>query len=130
MAESVLKHVQRAKVVAYIIDLSSETCYEDYLFLRKHVNLRIGYNLRELIVCNKADLPATEEQMLRLREKMKGSKRTVLVPICAKEGLGLVRVINILERQVEEARKEEKEAEEERNAHVQGNLIGVGHGYY
>ena len=130
MAESVLKHVQRAKVVAYIIDLSSETCYEDYLFLRKHVNLRIGYNLRELIVCNKADLHGTEEQMSRLREKMKESERTVLVPICAKNGLGLGRVIDILERQVAEARKEEKMVEDERNALAHGNLIGFGHGYY
>jgi GTPase len=119
MAESVLKHVQRAKVIAYIIDLSSESCWEDYLFLKKHVKIRIGYNLRELIVCNKADLPGTEERMKRLREKMEDSPRTIMVPISAKDGLGLQRVIDILEWQVEDARKEEKEAEKERSAREQ-----------
>jgi GTPase len=126
MAESVLKHVQRAKVVAYIIDLSSDTCWDDYLFLRKHVNLRIGYNLRELIVCNKADLPGTEEQMKKLKEKMHSSERSVLVPISAKDGLGLDRVIDVLERQIEEARSEEKKAEEERDALERLDRIGYG----
>ena len=124
MAESVLKHVQRAKVVAYIMDLSSDTCWEDYLFLREHVNLRIGYNLRELIVCNKADLPGTEEKMQRLKDKMQGSERTVLVPICAKDGLGLGRVIDVLEKLVDDARREEKEAEEEKAALEYRNFMG------
>jgi GTPase len=126
MAESVLKHVQRVKVVAYIIDLSSETCWEDYIFLRKHVNLRIGYNLRELIVCNKADLPGTEERMQQLRDKMHGSLRTVLVPICAKERLGLGKVIDVLEAQVEEAKREEKQLEDEKLVRARSDMIGYG----
>jgi GTPase involved in cell partitioning and DNA repair len=56
MLESVLKHVQRVKVVAHILDLSSETCWEDYQFLKGHVNSLIGRGLRVLIVCNKVDL--------------------------------------------------------------------------
>ena len=129
MAESVLKHVERAKVVAYIIDLSSETCWEDYQFLRKHVNLRIGRNLRELVVFNKADLPGTEERMQQLRQKMVGLQRTVLVPICAKDGLGLGTVIDALERQVEDARKEERKLEEEKLHRAQSDLIGWGGAY-
>lgn len=125
MAESVLKHVQRVKVVAYIIDLSSDTCWEDYLFLKKHVNLRIGYHLRELIVCNKADLHGTEERMQLLREKIKDSERTILIPICAKEGLGLGKAIDILEKQVEEARREEREVEAEKRAQAHWDHIGV-----
>jgi GTPase len=124
MAESVLKHVQRVKVVAYIIDLSTETCYEDYLFLRSQVNRRIGYNLREVVVCNKADLPGTEERMLGLRKKFDHSQRTILIPICAKDGLGLDKVIDILEHQVEEARSEEKKIEEERMVRAQADMIG------
>lgn len=127
MAESVLKHVQRVKVVAYIIDLSSDACYEDYLFLRKQVNMRIGYNLRELVVCNKADLQGTEERMKQLRGKFDQSQRTVLIPICAKDRLGLDRVINILEIQVKEARVEEKKVQEERVARAQADLIGYEH---
>ena len=126
MAESVLKHVQRVKVVAYIIDLSSETCWEDYVFLRKHVNLRIGANLRELIVCNKADLPGTEKRMQKLldRSREEGSQRTLLVPVCAKDGLGLEKVIDILEQQVEDARTEEKVAEKEKVIRAHADLIG------
>jgi GTPase len=124
MAESVLKHVRRVKVVAYIIDLSSETCWEDYLFLKRHVDLRIGLHLRELIVCNKADLPGTEERMRDLRAKMEDSKRKILIPICAKDGHGLDKVIEILERQVEDARKEERKAEEEKLARQELDLIG------
>ena len=124
MAESVLKHVRRVKVVAYIIDLSSETCWEDYQFLKKHVTLRIGPSLRELIVCNKADLPGTEERMQSLRARMQDFQRTALIPICAKDGHGLGRVIDILERQVEDARKEEHKVEEERLARAELDMIG------
>lgn len=123
LAESILKHVQRVKVIAYIIDLSSETAWEDYLFLKKHVQLRIGLNLRELIVCNKADLPGTEERMRALRERFGFSQRILLLPICAKEGLGLEKVIDILEYLVENARQEERMSEEEANAKMQADLI-------
>lgn len=126
MAESVLKHVQRVKVVAYILDLSSETCWEDYQFLKGHVNLRIGRNLRELIVCNKADLEGTEERMRILREQMREFELTVLVPVCAKEGLGLGKVIDVLERQVDDARVEEKKAQEEQLAREKADRIGYG----
>ena len=124
MAESVLKHVQRVKVVAYILDLSSETCWEAYKFLNGHVSLRIGTNLRELVVCNKADLEGTEERMEVLREKMREFEKTILVPICAKDGLGLGKVIDVLERQVEDARAEEKQAQEERIARERADRIG------
>jgi GTPase len=129
MAESVLKHVRRVKVVAYIIDLSSETCWEDYQFLKKHVNLRIGPNLRELIVCNKADLPGTEERMQVLRARMQDSQRTTLIPICAKDGHGLGKIIDILDRLVEDARKEELKAEEERLQKARLDMIGYDHSY-
>jgi GTPase len=124
MAESVLKHVQRVKVVAYILDLSSETCWEDYQFLKGHVNLRIGRGLRELIVCNKADLEETEDRMGILREKMREFERTVLVPICAKDGLGLGKVVDVLERQVEDARAEEKKVQQEQIARERADRIG------
>lgn len=126
MADSVLKHVQRVKVVVYVVDLSSESCYEDYLYLREQVNRRIGYNLRELIVCNKADLPGTEERMHQLREKLTTSQKTILIPVCAKDGLGLDKVIGILERQVQEAKAEEKKAEKERLTRAQSDIIGWG----
>jgi len=88
------------------------------------VDLRIGRNLRELIVCNKADLEGTEERMWILREKMREFERTVLVPVCAKEGLGLGKVIDVLERQVDDARVEEKKAEEEQIAREKADRIG------
>ena len=88
------------------------------------MNLRIGRGLRELIVCNKADLEGTEERMGILREKMQEFERTVLVPICAKDGLGLGKVIDVLERQVEDARVEEKKAQEEQIARERADRIG------
>lgn len=124
MAESVLKHVQRARIAAYIIDLSSETCFEDYLFLKHHVNLRIGANLRELVVCNKADLGGTEGHMQVLSEKiLQGSNRAVLIPVSAKDGLGLDRVINALEVMVEESRREQKAEEEKYVAMMQREML-------
>jgi GTPase len=123
MAESVLKHVQRVKVVAYVIDLSSPTSWEDYLFLKKNVMLRLGYNLRELIVCNKADLPGTENRMEELRDKIGGSQNTVLIPVSAKDGLGVDKVLRILEAQVDEARQEEKVRQEEKLRRQELELI-------
>jgi hypothetical protein len=55
---------------------------------------------------------------------MHGSQRTVLVPICAKDGQGLGKVIDILERQVEEAKREEKQEEDEQIARAQADMIG------
>jgi GTP-binding protein len=125
MAESVLKHVQRAKVAAYIIDLGSETCFEDYLFLKQHVSLRIGTNLRELVVCNKADLEGTEERMNHLRDQFAGQPggNAVLIPICAREGLGLERVMDSLEVMVQAAREEEKDEEEKHLARMRRDLL-------
>jgi len=125
MAESVLKHVRRAKVVAYIIDLSSNSCYDDYLFLKRHVNLRIGLDLREILVCNKADLPGTEERMQELKTKIQMSDRVVLVPICAKDALGLRKMIDLMEKMIEEARAEEVAAQNEQERLEQAELIGA-----
>ena len=55
---------------------------------------------------------------------MEDSKRKILIPICAKDGHGLDKVIDILERQVEDARKEERKAEEEKLARQELDLIG------
>ena len=125
MAESVLKHVQRAKVAAYIIDLGCETCFEDYLFLKRHVNLRIGTSVRELVICNKADLQGTEERISLLREEIaeQSDGRAVLIPVCAKEGQGLERVIDSLEVMVQAAREEENEVEEKHLARMRMEML-------
>ena len=56
-----------------------------------------------------------------LREKMQEFERTVLVPICAKDGLGLGKVIDALERH---ARVEDKKAQEEQIARERADRIG------
>jgi hypothetical protein len=92
--------------------------------LKQHVNLWIGAKLQELVVCDKAELLGTEGHMKALRKKtLEASNRTVLIPVCARDGLGLDRAIDTLEVIVEEARREQKVAEEKHLARMQRELL-------
>ena len=68
-----LKHINRTKAVAFVIDLTSEDPFEVYKTLEKELN---GYapdlaGKRKIIVGTKNDLPGTEEGVNLLHKFIK-----------------------------------------------------------
>ena len=67
--------------------------------------------------------------MNELKGKIHMSDQVLLIPICAKDGLGLGRMIDLMERMIDDARAEETEAQRERERLERADLIGVGYDY-
>lgn len=89
-----LKHIERCRVIAHIIDFGSEdkNPIEDYETINQELH---SYNLKlekkkQLIVANKSDLPSFEAHMQAFKEKYPD---LVVIPISAinKENLNLVK---------------------------------------
>ena len=70
-----LKHIERTKIIAHIIDMSSSEGrdpYEDYLVIRKELESfseRL-LNKKEIIVANKMDLPSAKENLEKFKKKV------------------------------------------------------------
>ncbi|MBQ9853718.1 MAG: GTPase ObgE [Bacilli bacterium] len=70
-----LKHIERTKIIAHIIDMSSSEGrdpYEDYLVIRKELESfseRL-LNKKEIIVANKMDLPDAKENLEKFKKKV------------------------------------------------------------
>lgn len=70
-----LKHIERTKIIAHIIDMSSSEGrdpYEDYLVIRKELESfseRL-LNKKEIIVANKMDLPGSKDNLEKFKKKV------------------------------------------------------------
>ena len=70
-----LKHIERTKIIAHIIDMSSSEGrdpYEDYLVIRRELESfseRL-LNKKEIIVANKMDLPDAKENLEKFKKKV------------------------------------------------------------
>ena len=70
-----LKHIERTKIIAHIIDMSSSEGrdpYEDYLVIRKELESfseRL-LNKKEIIVANKMDLPGAKDNLEKFKKKV------------------------------------------------------------
>ena len=70
-----LKHIERTKIIAHIIDMSSSEGrdpYEDYLVIRKELESfseRL-LNKKEIIVANKMDLSDSKENLEKFKKKV------------------------------------------------------------
>ena len=81
---SFLKHIERCRVIAHIVDFGMEEKdpIEDYLQINKELlNYNLGLEHRtQVVVANKSDLPMFEENMKRFAKKFPNVK---VVPISA-----------------------------------------------
>jgi GTPase involved in cell partitioning and DNA repair len=64
-------------------------------------------------LCNKTDLQGKEERTKILKEETKENEQTIAISICTMDGLGLEKVLQTLNRIVEDARSEQKLQEHE-----------------
>ena len=95
-----LRHVERARVLVYVLDLSLADPLADFWTLQSELEAyRPGLSRRvHLIVANKADLDGTQEAMDRLR--MQIGDQTPIIPISALNGHGVQNVVHVTARLV------------------------------
>lgn len=115
-----LKHIERTKIIAHIIDISGSEGrdpYEDYLTINKELNEFNPklLNKQQVIICNKMDLPGALDNYQSLVKKIKDVK---IFKVEAINNKGLDEVINYLADLVENTNEEEMLEEEKFETHV------------
>ncbi|KAI9307240.1 P-loop containing nucleoside triphosphate hydrolase protein [Cunninghamella echinulata] len=111
LGHSFLRHVERAKLLVYVIDISTETPWDDLETLQYELEAyRPGLTKRQsLIVANKADKVASAKENLDiLQEKIKHQNMPI-IPISARYEKNIIKLTSILRKKVEEIRRIENE---------------------
>lgn len=115
-----LKHVERTKIIAHVIDISGSEGrdpYEDYLVINKELqefNLKLLEKPR-IIIANKMDLPNAKENLDKLREEIGDIK---IFEIEAISNKGLEEVINYLGEMTSEIEEQELFEDNNYETHV------------
>jgi len=96
-----LKHIERTKIIAHIIDMSGiegRNPYEDYLTIRKELEEFSPklLNKPEIIIANKMDIPSSIENLKEFKNKI----NLPIYEISALNNDGLDKVIKVLEELV------------------------------
>ena len=77
LGHAFLRHVERTRMLLHVLDISGSECrdpLEDYDAIMKELEAYGDLKNRPMIVvANKMDLPGAEENLERLREKLKGT---------------------------------------------------------
>ena len=71
LGHAFLRHIERAAVLLFVIDMAEDDPVGDYVTLQKELKLHCEDLLRRpaLIAANKMDLPGTEEKLRRFRKE-------------------------------------------------------------
>ena len=114
-----LKHIERTKIIAHIIDMSGieeRDPYEDYLMIRKELEKFSPklLNKKEIIIANKMDIPSSKENLKKFKEKIK----LPIYEISAINNQGLDKVIESLKELVKNTKSEELFEPEIQESHV------------
>ena len=102
-----LKHIERTKIIAHVIDMSASEGrdpYEDYKTIRKELESFSPKLLEkpEIIIANKMDLPASKDNLKKIKEKISSP----IYEISAINNQGLDKVINVLKELVKNTKEE------------------------
>ena len=119
LGDQFLKHIERTRLIAHIIDMGSfegRDPYEDYCIINKELeNFKTNLlNKKQIVIANKMDLPNAEENLRKFKEKVD----VEVFPISAvtKEGIDAVlyRMADILD----DIKKEPLYSEEKFESHI------------
>lgn len=92
-----LKHIERTKIIAHVIDMSGSegrNPYEDYLVIRKELE-NFSDKLtkkKEIIIANKMDIDGARDNLVKFKEKVEGD----VIEISALNSTNLDELINNL----------------------------------
>ena len=105
LGDKFLKHIERTKVIAHVIDMSASELrdpYEDYLLINKELE---AFNEKlikkpQIIVANKMDLPTAKEELKKFKQKLE--KDIEIYEVSAATNTGLQKVVDRLADLVDE----------------------------
>lgn len=114
-----LKHVERTKIIAHVIDMSASEGrdpYEDYQVIRKEL---VDFSAKlldkqEIIIANKMDLPSAKENLEKFKQKIDKP----VYEISAINNENLDKLIEALSDLVENTKEESLYNEEIQESHV------------
>lgn len=114
-----LKHIERTKIIAHIIDISSSegrNPYNDYQIIRKELENFSPklLNKQEIIIANKIDLPNAKENLEIFKKKVNKD----VYGISALNNQNLDTIINILAQLVKDTKEEILYDEDIQESHV------------
>ena len=120
LGDRFLKHVERTRVIAHIIDMSGfegRDPYEDYLTINKELE-NFDKKLLEkpqIIIASKMDIEGSEENLKEFKKKVKDVK---IFPISAITGTGLKEVLIELSNMLDKIEKKPLYEEEKFESHI------------
>lgn len=115
-----LKHIERTKIIAHVIDMSSEEGrdpYEDYVAIRKELEAFSPKLLTkpEIIIANKMDGEMAKDNLIAFKKQIKNQD---IYEITALTGEGLDKVINKLSEMTKTIASTELFEEDKVESHV------------
>ena len=114
-----LKHIERTKIIAHIIDMSGSEGrdpYDDYEVIRKELEEFSPKlpNKQEIIIANKMDLPNSKENLAKFKKKISKD----VYEISALNNQNLDKLINVLSEQVKNIKEEILYEDDIQESHV------------
>ena len=114
-----LKHIERTKIIAHVIDMSGSEGrdpYEDYQVIRKELEEFSPklLNKQEIIIANKMDLPNSKDNLNKFKEKI--DKQVYEISALNNENLDIL--INALSELVKNTKEEALYDEDIQEKHV------------
>lgn len=120
LGDQFLRHIERTRVIAHIIDMSAfegRDPYDDYIIINKELE---NFNPKiltkpQIVLANKMDMPSSFENLKRFKEKIGNIE---VYPISGVTGEGIDIVINKLADMLDTIKKEPLYEEEKFESHV------------
>lgn len=114
-----LKHIERTKIIAHVIDMSASEGrdpYEDYQIIRKELESFSPklLNKQEIIIANKMDIPSAKDNLIEFKKKVNKD----IYEISAINNQNLDTIINVLSELVKNTKEEILYDEEVQEKHV------------
>ncbi|MDD3341890.1 MAG: GTPase ObgE [Bacilli bacterium] len=119
LGDKFLKHIERTRVIAHIIDMSGfegRDPYEDYVTINQEL---ASFNKKiiekpQIIIANKMDMPSSTLHLEKFKEKVD----LPIYPISAAEDMGISDVLTVLADKLDTIKKEPLIEEEKFESHV------------
>ncbi len=119
LGDKFLKHIERTRVIAHVIDMSGyegRDPYEDYVIINKELE---NFNKKilekpQIIIANKMDMESAKENLKKFEEKVK----TKVYPISAMNNEGIKEVLVELSNMLDKIEKQPLYEEEKFESHI------------
>lgn len=119
LGDKFLKHIERTRVIAHVIDMSAwegRDPYDDYITINKELE-SFNKNIMkkpQIIIANKMDVPGAQENLKRFKDQVKEE----VYPISAVNNDGIDKVLVKIADMLDTIEKEPLYDEEEVESHV------------